>query len=330
MVKRKFMQNKLKKILAVVLASAFVMGTAQARDFRSADVHPADYPTVMTVKKIGEIISQKTNGKYNVKVFGNSALGSEKDTVEQVKIGALDMVRVSTSAFHGIIPETMVPSFPFIFRDVGHFRRAMAGPAGDKILAAFEKHGFIGLVLWESGARSIYAKKPVRNLADVKGMKIRVQQSDLWVATAQAMGANPTPIPMAEVYTALKTGLVDAAENNYPSYETAKHYEAAPVYSETQHVLSPEVLVFSKKIWDTLSKEEQQIIRAAAKETVPYYIDLWSKKEQASKEITIKAGAKYITDVNKAEFVSVMKPVWDRFSPTPDLKALVQEIVNTK
>jgi len=326
------MQKKLKNILGVVLASAFAMGAAQveARDFRSADVHPADYPTVMTVKKIGEIVSQKTNGKYNIKVFGNSSLGSEKDTVEQVKIGALDMVRVSTAAFHGIIPETMVPSFPFIFRDVGHFRRAMAGPAGDKILAAFEKHGFIGLALWESGARSIYAKKPVRTLADVKGMKIRVQQSDLWVATAQAMGANPTPIPMAEVYTALKTGLVDAAENNYPSYETAKHYEAAPIYSETQHVMSPEVIVFSKKVWDTLTKEEQAIIRAAAKETVPYYQDLWTKKEQASKEITIKAGAQYINDVNKAEFVAVMKPVWDKFSPTPELKALAQEIVNTK
>ena len=326
------MQKKMKKILGVVLASAFALGAmqAEARDFRSADVHPADYPTVMTVKKIGEIVSQKTGGKYNIKVFGNSSLGSEKDTVEQVKIGALDMVRVSTAAFHGIIPETMVPSFPFIFRDINHFRKAMAGPAGDKILAAFEKHGFIGLALWESGARSIYSKKPVRNLADVKGMKIRVQQSDLWVSLAQAMGANPTPIPMAEVYTALKTGLVDAAENNYPSYETAKHYEAAPVYSETQHVMSPEVIVFSKKVWDTLTKEEQGIIRAAAKETVPYYIDLWTKKEQASKDITIKAGAQYITDVNKAEFVAVMKPVWDKFSPTPELKALAQEIVNTK
>lgn len=324
------MQIKLKSILGAVLASAFAIGAAQARDFRSADVHPLDYPTVMTVKKIGEIVSQKTNGKYNIKVFGNSALGSEKDTVEQVKIGALDMVRVSTAAFHGIIPETMVPSFPFIFRDLDHFRKAMSGPAGDKILAAFEKQGFIGLALWESGARSIYAKKPVRNLADAKGIKIRVQPSDLWVSIAQAIGANPTPIPMAEVYTALKTGLVDAAENNYPSYETAKHYEAAPVYSETQHVMSPEVLVFSKKIWDTLSKEEQKIIRDAAKETIPYYIDLWSKKEQISKEATIKAGAQYVTDVNKAEFVAAVKPVWEKFSPTPELKALVQEIVNTK
>ena len=322
--------QKMKKVLGAVVLSAFAMSTVQARDFRSADVHPLDYPTVMTVKKIGEIVSQKTGGKYNVKVFGNSALGSEKDTVEQVKIGALDMVRVNTAAFHGIVPEAMVPSFPFLFRDIAHFRKTMNGPQGDQILAAFDKAGFVGLALWESGARSIYSKKEVRNLADVKGMKIRVQQSDLWVSIVQAIGANPTPIPMAEVYTALKTGLVDAAENNYPSYESAKHYEAAPVYSETQHVMSPEVLVFSKKVWDTLSKEEQQIIRDAAKETAPYYVDLWTKKEQASKDITIKAGAQYVTDVNKAEFVAVMKPVWDKFSPTPELKALAQEIVNTK
>jgi tripartite ATP-independent transporter DctP family solute receptor len=321
---------QLKKILGLVLVSAFAMSTVQARDFRSADVHPLDYPTVMTVKKIGDIVSQKTGGKYNVKVFGNSSLGSEKDTIEQVKIGALDMVRVNTSAFHSIVPESMVPSFPFIFRDIKHFRKTMNGAQGDQILAAFEKAGFVGLALWESGARSIYAKRPVRNLADVKGMKIRVQQSDLWVALVQAMGANPTPIPYAEVYTALKTGLVDAAENNYPSYETSKHFEAATIYSETQHVMAPEVLVFSKKVWDTLTKEEQKIIREAAKETVPFYIDLWTKKEEASKEITIKAGAKYIDDVNKAEFVGVMKPVWDKFSPTPELKKLVQDIVNTK
>ena len=184
--------------------------------------------------------------------------------------------------------------------------------------------------MWESGARSVYAKKPIRNLADMKGVKLRVQQSDLWVSLAQAMGANPTPIPMAEVYTALKTGLVDAAENNYPSYETAKHYEAAPIYSETQHVMAPEVLVFSKKVWDTLTPQEQQIIRDAVKEANPYYIDLWTKKELESKEATIKAGAKDITDVNKAEFVAVMKPVWDKFSPTPELKSLVKRIVDTK
>ena len=324
------MKIKLKTILGAVLASAFAVGGAQAVEFRSADVHPVDYPTVMFVKKVGEIVSQKTNGKYNIKVFGNSALGSETDTMQQVKIGAIDMLRVSTATFHGVIPESLVPAFPFIFRNVEHFRKTMYGAQGEQILAAFEKQGFIGLALLESGSRSIYAKKEVRTLADVKGMKIRVQPSDLMIGMVQSIGANPTPIPYAEVYTALKTGLVDAAENNIPSYETSKHYEAAPIYSETQHVMLPEVLVFSKVKWDKLSKEDQQIIRDSVKEAIPYYVEQWAKKDQASKDITLKAGAKYVSDVNKAEFVTAVKPVWDKFATTPELKKLVQDIVNTK
>ncbi|GHU26643.1 C4-dicarboxylate ABC transporter [Betaproteobacteria bacterium] len=324
----KSMQIKLKTILAV-LASTFAMGVAQARDFRSADVHPLDYPTVMTVKKIGDIISQKTNGKYNIKVFGNSSFGSEDDTILQVKTGALDMVRVSTATFHSVIPESIVPAFPFIFRNIEHFRKTMYGPQGDQILAAFEKEGFVGLALWEAGSRSFYARRPIRNLADIRGMKIRVQPSELMVGMVQSIGASPTPIPYSEVYSSLRTGLVDAAENNYPSYETSRHFEVSPVFSETGHVLLPEVLVFSKKVWDTLTGEEQQIIRDAVREAIPYYVDLWSRKELESKSITIRAGSTYITDVNKAEFVTAVKPVWDKFATTPELKKLVQDIVNT-
>ena len=321
---------RIKNILAIVLSSLLAAGTAQARDFRAADVHPLDYPTTMAVKRIGEIISKKTNGKYNIRMYGNSALGPEKGTVEQTRIGAIDILRINTANFHDIVPESMVPSFPFIFRDIAHFRKTMNGPIGDEILAAFDKAGFIGLALWESGARSIYARKPVRHLSDIKGMKIRVQSSDLWVSLVQAMGATPTVIPYADLYSALKNNVVDAAENNYASYETARHYEAAPIYSETGHVMGPEVLVFSKKVWDTLTKEEQQIIRSAVKEATPYYIELWTKKEQASKEAAKKAGATFIEDISKAEFSSAMKPVWDKFSPTPALQALVQKIVNTK
>ncbi len=313
-------------VAALLCTSASV----SARDFRAADNQPADYPTVLAMKFIGEQISIATKGKFNVKVFANSALGSGKDTVEQVKIGALEMTRVSTSDFHHIIPESVVPSFPFLFRDIEHFRKAMYGTQGDRILEAFDKAGYIGLCMYEAGARSIYSKRPVRNLADAKGMKIRVQPSDLWVGIVAAMGATATPIPYAEVYTALKTGLVDAAENNYPSYETSKHYEAAPIYSETQHVMAPDVVVFSKKIWETLSKDEQDIIRKAAKDSVPYFTKLWVAKEQVSKEAAKKAGATFIDDVNKPEFVAAMKPVWDKFSPTPELKKLVQEIVNAK
>jgi tripartite ATP-independent transporter DctP family solute receptor len=265
-------------------------------------------------------------------VFGDSALGSEKDTVEQVKIGALDMVRVNTAAFHGIVPESMIPSLPFLFRDIEHFRKTIYGPQGDKILAAFDKAGFVGLALYESGARSIYAHKAIKSVADTKGMKIRVQPSDLWVSTIGAMGASATPMPFAEVYTGLKTGLLDAAENNYPSYEEAKHYESAAVYSETLHSMGPEVLVCSKKIWDTLTPAEQTALRKAAKASVPYYTTLWEAKEKEARAAVIKGGAKIIpaAEIDRKSFVDVERPVWDKFANTPELKALVQDIVNAK
>ena len=323
-----------KSILANLLtaASLFVVaGVASAHTFRSADVHSNDFPTNMAVNYMGEQLNKATGGKDKIKIFGNSALGSEKDTVEQVKIGSIDMVRVSTSAFNGIVPETMVPSFPFIFRDLAHFRKTMYGPEGDKILAAFDKAGFIGLALYESGSRSMYAKKPIKSVADMKGLKVRVQQSDLFVSMISAMGASPAPMPMAEVYSGLKTGLVDAAENNIPSYEEAKHFESAPYYSETMHVMTPEVLVFSKKVWDTLTPQDQAALRKAAKESVAYYVTLWDQREKNARASVIKGGAKIIpnTDIDKKSFVDAEKPVWDKFATTPELKALVQAIVNT-
>jgi len=328
------MKFHMKQVSALIAIGALALTATAvpARTFRSADVHPKDYPTVMSVNFMGEQLSKATGGKDTIKVFGDSSLGSEKDTVEQVKIGALDMVRVNTSAFHGIVPESMIPSLPFLFRDIDHFRKTMYGPQGDKILAAFDKAGFVALVMYESGARSMYAKKPIKNLADLKGLKVRVQPSDLWVALVGALGASATPVPYAEVYTGLKTGLIDAAENNYPSYETAKHYESAPVYSETMHVMAPEVVVFSKKTWDTLSKEEQAALRKAAKDSIPYYVKLWEAKEKSSKDAVVKAGAKIIpaAEVDRKAFVEAEKPVWDKFASTPESKALVQEIVNAK
>jgi len=328
------LKTKLRLLSPLILASliSFPAQTLMARTFRSADVHSKDFPTNMAVMHMGEELSAATGGKDSIKVFGDSSLGSEKDTIEQVKIGALDMVRVSSAAFNGIVPESSIPSLPFLFRDINHLRSTMYGAQGEKVLAGFEKAGFIGLALYESGARSMYAKKPIKSIADTKGLKIRVIPSDLMVGLVSAMGASPTPMPFAEVYTGLKTGLLDAAENNYPSYDEAKHFESAPFYSETMHVMTPEVLVFSKKIWDTLTPQEQKAIRVAAKASVPYYVKLWEAKEIASKEAVIKGGAKIIpaSEIDRKGFIEAEKPVWDKFANTPELKALVQEIVNTK
>ena len=320
------------RTLALAAAVALAGASAHAREFRSADIHVKDYPTTLAVKYMGDQLAKSTGGKDKVKLFADGALGSEKDTVEQVKIGALDMVRVNSAAFHGIVPESMIPSLPFLFRDMDHFRKTMYGPQGDKVLAAFEKAGFIGLALYESGARSFYAKKPIRSAADMKGLKVRVQPSDLWVSLITAVGGSPTPMPFAEVYTGLKTGLLDAAENNIPSYDEMKHYESAPIFSETQHVMSPEVLVFSKMVWDTLAPDEQAAIRKAAKESVPYYQTLWVAKETAARASILKAGAKIIpaSEIDRKSFIDAEKPVWDKYMSTPEIRNVVTEIVNTK
>ena len=168
------------------------------------------------------------------------------------------MMRINVAPLNNVVPETIVPALPFLFRSEEHMHAVLDGPVGDEILAAMEAQGMVGLAFYDSGARSMYtATKPIKTLADVQHMKIRVQQSDLFVAMVEALGANPTPMPYGEVYTALKTGIVDAAENNFPSYESSRHFEAAKYYTLTEHSMAPEVLVFSKVIWDTLDPEDQ-------------------------------------------------------------------------
>ena len=311
--------------LALLAATA-----AHATEFRSSDIHPDDYPTVLAVRHMGETLSKMTNGKHTIKVYAKSALGQEKDTIEQTKLGALAMTRVNVAPMNNICPATMVPTMPFLFRDTNHMRRVLDGPIGDEILKSCEEQGFVGLAFYDSGARSIYSvKKPVKTLADVKGMKIRVQQSDLWVALMEAMGANATPMPFGEVYTALKTGLVDAAENNYPSYESTRHFEVAKYYYRTEHSMAPEILLFSKKVWDTLTPDDQKAIRASAKESVVYMRKLWDERE-AKSLATVKAGGAQIVDVDTASFRAAMKPVYDKFLKDPKLQDMVKRVGETK
>jgi tripartite ATP-independent transporter DctP family solute receptor len=281
---------------------------------------------VEAVKYMGQQLSKATNGRLTIKVFNNSALGSEKDTIEQTKLGALAMTRVNIAPMNNICPETIVPTMPFLFRSTEHMRKVLDGAIGEEILKSCEAQGFVGLAFYDSGARSLYTvKKPVHTIADAKGLKIRVQQSDLWVALLEAMGANATPMPFGEVYTALKTGLVDGAENNYPSYESSRHFEVARYYAKTEHSMAPEMLLFSKKVWDGLSPADQALIRKAAKDSVPYMRKLWDERE-AKSLATVKAAGAEIIEVDKVSFRNAMKPVYNKFLRDPKLLDLVKRI----
>ena len=314
----------------LALAAGLLAMSVQANELRSADVHNSDdYPTVAAVRHMSDVLNKQSNGKYKIKVFNKSALGTEKETIDQVKIGALEMTRVNISPMNSICAKTMVPTMPFLFTSVAHMRRALDGPAGEEILKSCEDQGFVGLAFYDSGARSIYGSKAVKTLADAKGMKIRVQQSDLWVALVGAMGANPTPMPIGEVYTGLKTKLIDAAENNIPSYDGFKHFEAVKFYSKTEHSMAPEMLLMSKAVFDKLPKAEQDMVRAAAKESVAFQRQKWDEQEAKSLAV-VKAGGAQIVDVDKGSFQAVMGPVYDKFMTTPDLKRLVRAIQDTK
>ena len=318
------------KPLIAALALTGLSVASQATEFKSADTHNADdYPTVVAVKHMSEVLEKLSGGKHKIKVFNKAALGQEKETIDQVKIGALDFTRVNVGPMNGICPLTQVPTMPFLFSSVSHMRKSLDGPAGEEILKSCEAFGFVGLAFYDSGARSIYAKKPIKTVADAKGLKIRVQQSDLWVALVSAMGANATPMPYGEVYTGLKTGLIDAAENNIPSFDTAKHVEAVKVYSRTEHSMAPEMLVMSKVVWDKLPKAEQDMIRVAAKESVAFQRKKWDEQE-AKSLANVKAAGAEIVEVDKKSFQSVMGPVYDKFMTTPDMKRLVKTIQDTK
>ena len=322
-------QTTTPRLLAALLGAA-ALSCAQAAEFRSADIHNSDdYPTVAAVKHMSQYLEQKSGGKYKIKVFNKGALGTEKETIDQVKIGALEMTRVNISPMNAVCAKTQVPTMPFLFSSIEHMRKSLDGPVGEEILKSCEDQGFVGLAFYDSGARSLYAKRPIKTVADVKGMKVRVQQSDLWVALVGAMGGNATPMPFGEVYTGLKTGLIDAAENNIPSYDSVKHYESAKYYSRTEHSMAPEMLLMSKIVWDKLPKADQDLFRAAAKESVAFQRKKWDEQETKSLA-AVKAGGAEIIDVDKKSFQAVMGPVYDKFMTTPDLKRLVKTIQDTK
>ncbi|WP_256327048.1 TRAP transporter substrate-binding protein [Roseicitreum antarcticum] len=322
-----------KTLTAALLASAAFIGQAAACEItlRSSDTHPDGYPTVEAVKYMGELLQERTDGRICVEVFHSAQLGEERDTIEQTRFGVIDMNRVSMGPFNNLVEETKVVSLPFIFRSVEHMHTVMDGPIGDEILAAFEPHDLVGLAYFDGGSRSFYnSQRPIRSLEDVAGMRMRVMQSDIFVDMMSAMGASATPLPYGEVYSSIQTGVIDGAENNWPSYESSGHFEVAGYYTLNEHLIVPEILVMSKSTWDELSEEDQQLVRQAAKDSVPVMREMWAEREAKSEEMVRAAGVEIITDIDKTPFIEAMGPVYEKHVTSEVLKDLVARIQATE
>ena len=295
--------------------------------FTSSDTHPSDYPTVQAVEYMGRLLSKETGGRLGVKVFSGGQLGSETDTLEITSFGGLDLNRVNLAPLNSMEPATIPFALPFVFDSVAHMRRVVDSPLGDEVLGSLQPHGLVGLCFFDSGARHFYnIRRPIRTPADMAGLKLRVPASDLYVAMVNALGANAVPIPYGEVYQALSQGVIDGAENNWPSFVSARHYEVAPFYSLTAHLLTPEVLVMAKSTWDELSPEDRALVVRAAKASVPFMRRLWDERVAEARQI-ILASEVAVNPVDTEPFSALMRPVWDDFITTPQQAALVEAIL---
>jgi tripartite ATP-independent transporter DctP family solute receptor len=307
--------------------------SAQAKAvFKASDVQPAGYPTVAATESLGKKLEAATSGRLSVQMFPSAQLGAEKETIEQTQIGAIQLLRVSAGALGPIVDDINVVNMPFLFKNTAHAQKMMDGPIGQELLdriSANANAGLVALCWMDSGARSIYnTKKPVKSIEDLKGLKIRVIGNPIFIDMMNALGGNGIAMGYDQVFGALQTGVIDGAENNPPSYVFSNHYTAAKYYSLTEHLIIPEVLMFSKKVWTSLSADDQGLIKKFAREAQFEERELWKKYEQTAMDKAKAAGCEIVEIADKTPFQNAVKPVWDKYGPKyQDMINRIQGIV---
>ncbi len=316
--------------IAALLASASFAGACEIT-LRSSDTHPDGYPTVEGVKAMAAEVLEKTDGRICIEVFPSSQLGEERDTIEQTQFGVIDMVRASFGTFNDIVPVTQTFSLPYLFRSVEHMHAVMDGPIGEELGAAFEERDLVVLGYYDGGARSFYnSQRPINSIEDLAGLKIRVIQNDVFVDMMAALGATATPMPYGEVYSAIQTGVIDGAENNFPSYDSSGHAEVAKYFTLDEHLMVPELVAISKVTWDKLSPEDQQILKEAGRNSSATQRQLWAEQEQESEQNVIAAGAEIVREIDKQPFIDAMAPVYEKYATSPEAQDLVERIRATE
>jgi tripartite ATP-independent transporter DctP family solute receptor len=289
-------------------------GAAQALQLKFADIHPAGYPTVVAEENMGKTLTKETNGELTFQYFPGGVLGSEKEVIEQMQVGAVQLSRVSLGIVGPVVPDVNVFNMPFIFRDHQHMRNVIDGAVGDEILDKItnSEFGLVALAWMDGGTRNVYTKKPVRKLEDLKGMKIRVQGNPMFIDMMNAMGGNGIAMDTGEIFSALQTGVIDGAENNPPTLLEHNHFQNAKYYSLTGHLILPEPIVMSKITWEKLTPDQQALVKTAAKAAQAEERVLWDKKSAASEEKLKAAGVEFI-EVDKKPFYDATAPVREKY-----------------
>lgn len=286
-------------------ACALTAGCAPPRPsaaLHSADVHRADYPTVQAVKWMSDELARATDGRLKIQVYPAGQIGSEDASVGLARMGAIDFARVTAATLNNRAPLTRMLCLPYVMQSDEHFHRIADGPVGAQVRDSFAGTGLIALALYDGGLRCIYnVRHPIRTPKDLAGMRIRVPQSDLFIRAISSMGANPTPLTVSYVFQALSTHLIDGAENNWPTYESARHVELAKYWSQTLHCASPDILTMSERRYRALSTADQDLVRDVAARSVPVMRAAWSDLVTKARDKALSLGAS-VSETDRAAF----------------------------
>ena len=318
---------------AAALATAAPLRSVLAQQktvWKAADVHPLGYPTVEAVVRMGKKIETATGGRISLQMYPLTQLGGEKEMIEQAQLGALQLARISVGPMGPVVDELNVFNLPFIFRDEGHMRKVIDGPIGDELLGRISANPntrLVALCWMDAGTRNVYSNKPIKAPADLKGMKIRMMGNPIFVETMNAMGGNGVAMGFDQLFSALQTGVVDGAENNPPTLLAQNHNQVSKVYSLTGHLIIPEILVFSKRTWDTLSKADQDLLKKVAREAQTEERGLWDKMVAESTQ-KLKASGMQFVETDKKAFYDATRPIREKYGSKH--VALIKRIEDTR
>lgn len=312
---------------ALVAACAPRRATGGRQAFTAAEVHPDGHPVVQAVHWMSEELGRLTDGRLSINQYPSGQLGAEDDSIGLARFGAVDMCRVAVAALNNAFPETRLLALPYVFRSVEHMRGVVDGEVGRGLLDVFAHRGLVGLAYYDAAPRCLYnVRHAVAEPGQLRGLKIRAPNSDIFLEMLSAMGANPTPLSFGAVFSSLQTHLIDGAENNWPSYQSSRQYEVARFWSDSQHCFSPDALLMSKQSFDVLSAADQELVRDVARRSVDVQRVAWDERSATAQAETTAAGTQ-ITAVDREAFEAATRPVLDRYLRDPMLRRLYDRAV---
>jgi tripartite ATP-independent transporter DctP family solute receptor len=324
-----------RKFLLITAGSlVFLYGCNQiqtdTKTIRLAHGMNTSHPVHEAMVVMSELVSEYSNGQLRMLVYPNQQLGTERELLELVQLGSIDITKVTSAVLENFVPEMRVFSLPYLFRDDEHANKVLEGEIGKEILLAGEPYLLRGLTYYDAGTRSFYTKStPIRSPEDLNGLKIRVMESQMAVNMVEEMDGSPTPISFGELYTALQQGVVDGAENNLPSFHSTRHYEVARYLSLDEHTMLPDVLLMSTFSWNTLNEQEQEWLQEAADSSAVYQKKIWAEAEVEALRIVQEDGVE-VNYPDKEPFMESAEPIYESFSNSePEFYDLIQRIRNT-